>query len=129
MKKSTQVLPHVRLQFHIQHPSLEECWEEGRVAEFSGYDESDNPYPENSSKAQHWQDGWWAACYGEVDKAQSLSTEADHDTSAVAKSCQPAANEPQWNEVKPKKRWTQALKVAGAIASLVAAELAVDAAT
>lgn len=65
MISNSEVLPHVRLQFHVQHPVLETCWNEGYDAASVEVAEEENPYQLGSSEYQQWSDGWWAGFYGE----------------------------------------------------------------
>ena len=59
------LLPHVRLQFNIEHPSLEECYLFGYECAIAEVDEGDNPFDENSLEHEQWLEGWWAGLYGE----------------------------------------------------------------
>ena len=44
MKDTNTLLPHVRLDFNIAHPSLEECYIDGYVSARALLEESDNPF-------------------------------------------------------------------------------------
>ena len=65
MKDTTALLPHVRLDFNINHPALEECYVDGYVCAMAELDESENPFHAGSVEARHWIEGWWAGFYGE----------------------------------------------------------------
>lgn len=65
MNTGMNVLPDVRLRFHIEHPALEDCYREGYVAGMEDIREEDNPYEVDSVEHAHWQEGWWAGFYGE----------------------------------------------------------------
>ena len=65
MKDTSAVLPHVRLDFNINHPALEECYVDGYASAMAELDESDNPFQAGSVEALHWIEGWWAGFYGE----------------------------------------------------------------
>lgn len=65
MKDTTTVLPHVRLDFNINHPALEECYVDGYACATSELDENENPFQADSVEARQWIEGWWAGFYGE----------------------------------------------------------------
>lgn len=65
MKDTTVLLPHVRLDFNINHPALEECYTDGYTSALAELDESENPFHTGSVEARHWIEGWWAGFYGE----------------------------------------------------------------
>lgn len=65
MTYTTTILPHVRLQFAIDNPSLEECYAYGYQAATAELSEDENPYGEGSLEFEQWQEGWWASLYGE----------------------------------------------------------------
>ncbi len=60
-----QLLPHARLLFTAQAPSIEDCWCQGYQGFIMDEAESGNPYQKTSSEHQAWNDGWWNACLGE----------------------------------------------------------------
>ncbi len=59
------LLPHIRLQFHIDHPSYEEAYCFGYESALAEFEEQDNPFREGSQEAVQWMEGWWAGFYGE----------------------------------------------------------------
>ena len=61
-----QVLAHLKLQFNISHPSLEECYAYGFECFKSELGDEYNPYTEDSLEYEYWQQGWWAGFYGET---------------------------------------------------------------
>ncbi len=65
MNDSNTLLSHIKLHFHINHPSLEECYAYGYESANSGQSEDVNPYKPNTVEYDHWAEGWWAGFYGE----------------------------------------------------------------
>lgn len=65
MSDMTTLLPHLRLQLNIKHPSLEECYIFGYECALSDVGEEENPYTETSQESEYWLEGWWAGFYGE----------------------------------------------------------------
>jgi hypothetical protein len=65
MKDTTELLPHIRLDFNINHPSVEECYVDGYASAAADAPESANPFKYGSIEARQWSDGWWAGFYGE----------------------------------------------------------------
>lgn len=56
---------HVKLQLNASLHDVEDCWRQGYEQSANEVDESANPYQAGSKAHQYWQDGWWAAFYGE----------------------------------------------------------------
>ncbi len=119
----SRVLPHVRLQFNVANPCLDDVWMEGYESAEHAMDELDNPYQRHAKEHDYWNQGWWAGFYGEerimqyVGDGQTNEVSMDNFALAEAKAC----NESRW--VKPDyKKWAgRALKTAGIIAATVAA--------
>lgn len=65
MKDTTELLPHIKLRFNIDHPSVEECYFDGYNCAKAEISEDDNPFAKGSLEYDQWQDGWWAGFYGE----------------------------------------------------------------
>lgn len=65
MNDTTTLLPHIKLQFNIDHPSYEECYSFGYDCATSDIAEEDNPFKEGSIESEQWLEGWWAGFYGE----------------------------------------------------------------
>ena len=65
MSDLMRVLPDIKLKFHIDYPSFEECYVSGYQAALETFREEDNPYAENTNEHRYWQDGWWDAYYNE----------------------------------------------------------------
>ncbi len=66
MNDTTALLPHIKLQFNIEHPSYEECYLFGYECALSEVLEEDNPYKAGSAEAEQWSEGWWAGFYEEI---------------------------------------------------------------
>ena len=66
MKENTtaDLLPHARLLFEIEHPSLEECYQLGYQMAQEGISEEENPFDENLKEREYWSQGWWDGLYG-----------------------------------------------------------------
>lgn len=65
MNNITALLPHIKLRFNIDHPTLEECYVFGYECAAQEVAEVENPFPQGSKEAEQWLDGWWAGIYGE----------------------------------------------------------------
>lgn len=65
MNDTTELLPHIKLRFNIEHPTLEECYAYGYECARVEINEEDNPYRIGSQESEHWIEGWWAGFYGE----------------------------------------------------------------
>jgi hypothetical protein len=61
-----QVLAFLKLKLQIDTPNLEEIWLEGYDCAKASPDEERNPYLACSQEFNHWEDGWWAGCYGQA---------------------------------------------------------------
>ncbi|ARG96444.1 hypothetical protein [Legionella micdadei] len=78
MIDTTTLLPHIRLRFNIEHPSLEDCYSFGYECAQAEVEEGENPFREGSKEYEQWQEGWWAGFYGEkplfepTEKAEEL---------------------------------------------------------
>jgi ribosome modulation factor len=65
MNDITMLLPHIKLRFNIEHPSIEECYMYGYECAIADVSEANNPYRIGTKEHDHWIDGWWAGTYGE----------------------------------------------------------------
>lgn len=65
MNDINELLPHVKLRFNIEHPSLEECYAYGYESALAEVSEEENPYTEGTLEHEHWVEGWWAGFYGD----------------------------------------------------------------
>lgn len=65
MNELTTVLPHLKFRFHLEHPTLEECYAYGYECALADVSEDDNPYRLGSPEREQWLEGWWAGFYNE----------------------------------------------------------------
>ncbi|MCH9717461.1 MAG: transmission trait enhancer LetE [Gammaproteobacteria bacterium] len=65
MNELTALLPHLKFHFHVDHPTLEECYAYGYECALADVQEDDNPYQVNSPEQEQWLEGWWAGFYNE----------------------------------------------------------------
>jgi hypothetical protein len=65
MNELTALLPHLKFHFHVEHPTLEECYAYGYECALVDVQEDDNPYRLNSPEQEQWLEGWWAGFYNE----------------------------------------------------------------
>jgi ribosome modulation factor len=65
MNDTKVLLPHIKLRFNIEHPSLEECYIGGYECALAEGNEDENPYRQGTQEHDQWIDGWWAGFYGE----------------------------------------------------------------
>lgn len=84
MNDTTELLPHIKLRFNIEHPSYEECYVFGYECAIAEVNEEDNPYREGTKEYGQWVEGWWAGFYGEkplfeLADSSDLSLLAEHD--------------------------------------------------
>jgi hypothetical protein len=61
----TALLPHLKFHFHVDHPTLEECYAYGYECALVDVRDDDNPYQLNSPEREQWLEGWWAGFYNE----------------------------------------------------------------
>ena len=94
MQDTNNVLPYIRLDFNINHPSIEECYVDGYSAAMNEVEELRNPFKEGSAEARHWAEGWWAGFYGEeplftlagipMEESAFITNKADNDASFLS---------------------------------------------
>ncbi|MCH9756392.1 MAG: transmission trait enhancer LetE [Gammaproteobacteria bacterium] len=65
MNELKVLLPHLKFRFHVDHPTLEECYAYGYECALADIKEDDNPYQLNSPEREQWLEGWWAGFYNE----------------------------------------------------------------
>lgn len=109
MNDINALLPHVRLRFNIEHPSYEECYSFGYECASANLDIEENPYPENSTESEQWNEGWWDGFYGEEPLFTTASAVADVHTISQA------ANDNLYQ--KDKSFFSKVLKITGALAA------------
>ncbi len=66
MNDFTGLLPHVKFQFDLKHPTFEECYIFGYECALASVEEESNPFLSNSKESEQWIEGWWAGFYGEA---------------------------------------------------------------
>ncbi len=110
MKDINALLPHLRLRFDIEHPSIEESYQFGYESALVDLDVEDNPFREGTASYDHWEEGWWAGFYGEK-PLFNIDVIQDEVNPAEA-----AANDTEYNQDKSTtiRMW---LKITGAIAA------------
>jgi hypothetical protein len=115
MNDTKELLPHLKLRFHIDHPNLEECYAHGYECALDEIGEEANPYQEGSIEYDQWVEGWWAGFYGE--KPLFDLPEAKPETEIVQKE---AANDGFYQHLGIKLNTeflTKVLKITGALAA------------
>lgn len=65
MSDTKVLLPHVKLHFNVEHPTLEESYLYGYECAKYDVTEDENPFVDGSKEHEQWADGWWAGFYGE----------------------------------------------------------------
>lgn len=65
MSGHAELLPHIKFQFDLKHPTLEECYIFGYECALANIEEEANPYEATSKEGEQWVEGWWAGFYGE----------------------------------------------------------------
>lgn len=66
MKSLEDVLPAVKLQFNVEHPSFEECYAYGYACALASVSCEDNPYLTGSRLWEQWDEGWHDGFFGEA---------------------------------------------------------------
>ncbi len=82
MNDLTALLPHLKFRFHVDHPTLEECYAYGYECALADVQEDDNPYQLGSPKREQWLEGWWAGFYNEQ-PLFSFTAEAENNHAAL----------------------------------------------
>jgi ribosome modulation factor len=63
MNELNALLPHLKFRFHVDNPTLEECYAYGYECALADIREEENPYQLNSQEQEQWLEGWWAGFY------------------------------------------------------------------
>lgn len=79
MKDIAALLPDLKLQFNIDHPTYEESYIFGYECAVLELDEEVNPYNQGTQEAEQWLEGWWDGIYGEKPLFDPKSMEADEE--------------------------------------------------
>lgn len=113
------LLPHLRLQFNIEHPGLEECYAYGYECGKAELDEQENPFSENSAEYAQWAEGWWAGFYGEeplyaLTSQEELVERVQAQLQSV--DVEQAAND-KWFSTEMTQWISKVSKIAGALAA------------
>lgn len=66
MNDITAILPYIKLQFNMEHPSYEESYAFGYECGRAEITEEENPFRKGSTEAEYWIEGWWDAIEGET---------------------------------------------------------------
>jgi len=110
MSELTGLLPHVKFQFDIHHPTLEECYLYGYECASANVSEEDNPYSVTSKEGEQWIEGWWSGFYGEKPLFNWEKDLAPYDEFEID-----AENDNQFHESR-EGYLTRVLEIAGVIA-------------
>jgi ribosome modulation factor len=110
MNEMTGLLPHVKLHFNVEHPTLEECYVYGYECALADITEEENPYQVNSKEHEQWLEGWWSGFY----KEEPLFT-WDDDVANADEAGIDADNDGHFHEIRD-SYLTKVLEIAGVIA-------------
>lgn len=80
MTNLADVVPDIKFRFHVEHPTLEECYAYGYECARADVPEDDNPYAANSQNHEQWIEGWWAGFY---EDQPLFSFDAEHPEDTV----------------------------------------------
>jgi ribosome modulation factor len=83
MKEIKNILPDLKLRFHVEHPTLEECYAYGYESALANIAEDDNPYAPNSLECEQWLEGWWAGFYNDQPLFDAVAIEAAEEDAAL----------------------------------------------
>lgn len=113
-KDINPMFAHLKLQFVVDNPDLEECYAYGYQAALSKISEDQNPYNSNSCEFEQWQEGWWAGFYGEQPLFETpLLAEAGEEVMSLE---QKAANDKRFVPL-PSSLMSRFARVTSAIAA------------
>ena len=112
MQDTTAYLPHIRLDFNIKHPSIEECYVDGYLCATNEMQELENPFKEGSLEARNWSDGWWAGFYGD-EPLFDFTTVAAEETAFIKSK---ADNDAAFSSPKMNLYLLRFLEISGALA-------------
>ena len=112
MKDTNAMLPHLKLRFNIEHPTIEESYHFGYECALAELDIEENPFLEGTLSYDHWQEGWWAGFYGE----KPLFEFAEYSDEVKPLDVDAAANDADYYQDKTTivRKW---LKITGALAA------------
>lgn len=112
MKDTNAILPHLKLRFNVEHPTIEESYNFGYESALAELDIDENPFLEGSTSYEQWQEGWWAGFYGE----KPLFELSQHPDEVKQLDIEAAANDADYYQDKNStiRRW---LKITGALAA------------
>lgn len=66
MKQLDDILPDLKLRFHLEHPSFEECYAYGYACAVASVSCEGNPYKIGTRLWEQWDEGWHDGFYGEA---------------------------------------------------------------
>lgn len=110
MNEMTTLLPHIKLRFHVDNPSLEECYVYGYECAQADITEQENPYLDGSQENEQWAEGWWAGFYNEQ-PLFSFEAEAQSDSEDLE-----PVNDPSYHNKGHDNYFFRVLEIAGVIA-------------
>ena len=105
------LLPHIRLDFNINHPSLDECYLDGYACAKAALDEQENPFQQGTTEARYWSDGWSDSYYGE----EPLFELGDEPVEDPVMSPESAINDDEFLEVQKHDAIFRFFEITGAI--------------
>ena len=82
MNELTDVVPHIKFRFHVEHPTLEECYSYGYECARADVAEEESPYGAGSHEHEQWLEGWWAGFY-EDQPLFTFDAEHPEDSQAI----------------------------------------------
>ena len=65
MNTVDEILPDLKLRFHIEHPNYEDCYAYGYACALASIEVGENPYEGKDQLAEQWEEGWWDGFYGQ----------------------------------------------------------------
>lgn len=99
MNTTSDLLPHIRLQFNIKHPNLDECYLAGYESALAEKEELTNPFLLGTAESHSWLEGWWAGIYGEAPLyPYEVFMDEENDTDDSENKL--AANDTLWTQLK-----------------------------
>ncbi len=110
MKETDALLPHLKFRFHVDNPTLEECYAYGYECALADVCEEENPFQENSQEQEQWLEGWWAGFYHDQPLFSLELDQAEQDAQDLA-----PANDAVYH-VKQDNYFLRVLEIAGVIA-------------
>lgn len=111
MNDTTELLPHIKLRFNIEHPTFEECYAYGYECARVELDEEENPFRAGSKEYEQWSEGWWAGFYS--DDVITVTTEQLNIDTLVYPT---VANDEDYHHDKIENFFIKFLEISGIIA-------------